>query len=342
MITLEEKVIDINQKAKAILEDEIKDYNTLLNREGNIITQHAKIKEKKQFNNIDVSLLYEIDCYKVTEISIVNIDDNYQYTKNSDYKINVFGYIEILPTGLIKDGMNIIVTYSAKQLEYTRMGFSSFLPFGEDKSDDELIKLKREATFKLNYKKIKIEINNYIGAQYFKDVCYLTKEQEYDFKKEKKETYFKDCCHHAFFMELNYIMYLHIYIKRLKHTQKHVKRLRAEAPPAKEVIKILSYIGSKHEATIELIKLLASFKGDYSDEIKDYNHKISYLVERETIQPISPPRLNIDRLSELRGKYKDSIKSLYILMSQCKKYNYKPNTESLLLALNLPIKPVDI
>jgi len=340
MITLEEKVIDINQKAKAILEDEIKDYNTLLNREGNIITQHAKIKEKKQFNNIDVSLIYEIDCYKVTEISIVNIDDNYQYTENSDYKIDVFGYIEILSTGLIKDGMNIVVTYSAKQLEYTSMGFSSLLPFGENKSDDELSKLKKEATFKLNYQKI--DTCNHIGYPYFEDVCYLTKKQEYDFKKEKEKTYFKDCCHHAFFMELNYIMYLHIYIERLKYTQKHVKRIRAEAQPAKEVIKILSYIGSNHKATIELIKLLASFKGDYSDEIKDYNHKISYSVEKETIQSISPPRLNIDYLSELKIKYKNSIETLYSLMKQGNQYKHKPNTETLLLSLNLPIKPVDI
>ncbi len=211
------------------------------------------------------------------------------------------------------------------------------------KSHDDIIKLKNEAEIKLK------DMDNIVlfpvGYEYFEDVCYLDLKNIEGFEDlEDLTEYFKikGFNFDKVFTTVNYLTYLYWYIKRLSKTQKNVKRKRAITQPTKEIISILKYIGCEHEASIPLVKLLTTFKGDHSNKIVSYENRIAYLVEKKTAHPITPPRLNIDELSELKKEYKKKIADLYDLIKLQNQRKYKKSTKELLKILHLPIQPVNI
>jgi len=335
MIALDEKIESLKDFNEAMLKAEIADYETLLNG-GNRIIQPAIKGAKKHFNNIKTWGTYDLDHHNITTISIADMNSGYEYTQNIDYKLNdTWGMIEILSNGLIQDGINIIVTFSAEEYSYESMSEGMAFTINRDKSRDEIIELKKEAEAKLNdsYKL------NPMGYPYFDDVCYLTEEQQSKYEEECELNGFD---REEIFNTVNYLTYLYWFIRILKRSQKDVKRKRATAPPAKEIISILKHIEHEHEATAPLIRLLATFEGDHSNEIISHDNRIAYKVEKETAQATPPPALNIDKLSELKTEYKEKRNEVYTLMKQQNPRRYKEPSNELLKALNLPLKPSDI
>lgn len=212
-------------------------------------------------------------------------------------------------------------------------GFASLLH--HQKSRDEIISLKKEAEAKLN--------DNYklhpVGYPYFNDVYYLDIE-DYKFLKEHEELRGVEKI-----LDLaNYLAYLYWYIKRLKKTQKNTVKKRALTPPIKEIIKVLKYLEHEHKATSPLIKLLATFEDDYRNDIVSYKDRVLYIVEKEAAQAAKtkPPQLNIDKLADLKDKYKQKITEFYNLMRHHNPRNYKKPTKDLLKELKLPHTPSEI
>ena len=334
LVTLDEKIEKLKDESEAQLKADIADYDILLG--DNKVSQLALANVKKEFKNIKPSSLYEVGYYNIENLSIVDIDSGVNYKHGFDFSTNyVWGMIEILPNGTIKKGVNIVVNFDVKECLYESMSVGIAFIEHKGKPRDEIIALKKEAEAKLN-DSCKMHP---AGYPYFNDVCYLSDEQKSEYENEcEAYTFDSD----DIFYTVNYLTYLYWYIRTLKRSQKNVKRSRAIAPPVNEIISILKFIDNEDDAVEPLIRLLATFEGDYSSKIISHNNRIAYKAEKETAQPMQPPKLNIDKLSELKTEYKEKKKEVYTLMKRQNSRRYKEPSKKLLKALNLPLTPSDI
>ena len=331
MMTFDEKIKKLKNESETQLKADIADYEMLLG--DNQVIQSVFDNVKKEFKNINPHAVYELGYYNIDNLSIVDIDSKVNYKDGIDYRLDkTWGMVEVLQNSTIKKDVNIVVSFDVKECIYESMdGGIAFIKH-KGKNRDEIIALKKEAEAKLNdsYKMYPV------GYPYFNDVSYINLEN-FDYIKQDKTL--KGFDFDKTFNTVNYLAYLYWYIKRLNTTQENVKRIRAIAPPAKEIILILEYIDSEDDAIEPLIKLLATFEGDYSSKIISHNNRIAYKVEKETAQPTTHPKLNIDKLSTLKIEYKEKIKELYTMMRKQNNRKYKLPTETLLNTLNLPLRP---
>jgi len=207
--------------------------------------------------------------------------------------------------------------------------------------------LQKEMTKEFNELREKIKIDSeytpeYVGWQYFNEVCYLSKEQQNNFLLEKKKTYFTGADYNIFFNEINYLQYLTIEIRHIKKYIKAFRRDRAELPPTKEILSILRYIGDNHSISEPLVELLAGFKDDFSSDCLSYKNKMLYISKKENTNKVPPPTTNYDDFNFLKNEYKKSIKNIYTHMKNHNPRDYKKPTETLLLNVDIVLKPSDI
>ncbi len=204
------------------------------------------------------------------------------------------------------------------------------------KEEVQLIKAEAEAELSDAYKGDR-------QYKYFEDVCYFDENYKSKFYKYCKDN-LVGYDHYTLFMTANHLKYLELYIRKLDINLKNCKRDRVEKPPTRAVISVLAYIGhvEDHEATAPLIKLLASFKGDYSNSLHLYSHRIAYIMEKAKIKENFIRPYNSIFFTNLKKEYRKKIKDLYQLMKKNNPREYKAPTETLLGILDLVIKPSDI
>jgi len=199
-------------------------------------------------------------------------------------------------------------------------GFTLIKHLHTSKNEIEKILIK----IKQDYENLKNDkFDDIFGWDYFDDVCYLNDVMKNKFNNMMIRVFtefnLNEYPKEKIFKHINKIAYYDNEIDRLKNTQSkyNANKIRKQVP-SKEVLTILKFIGDNNELTEPLLRFLKSMNGNYENTLS-YKQRELYL--NCSSKSIEHPKLNIDRIQELKKSRKEEEKFLlYTIKTHKAKY----------------------